>query len=330
MIKKHLWRAGWQRGIAQWGILGQGNEWAAVAGGYGGRSDDRSHVPENDNKHLSQRSKLSFFASTIRGTEGRKAIKEETRKTDYYGHSLVLVRNSRGGQILIDDPALAAWAVDAIRVVRDQLYSAGSGTTPLPYYENWPREKKHFSMEDSAHISNIDWREITKGGSIGDSILSIDATDLFEDKSNAILPSWATEDFKSVIDDEVGIFIDTREAIDSNTTSIPDHTSSQNEKVIRTGDIKICNLALMVSEVNEILDTMELRMEAQRQRRLNKLKPPSRLVRNWYILAVGIPSAAYIAYQLLNNNATGTLARGIIQKMTEFCNEHISGPLISM
>lgn len=194
-----------------------------------------------------------------------------------------------------------------------------------------PEKKKHFSVKDSAQMNiNMDWREMTKGGSVGDSMLSMDATDLFEDESNAILPSWATEDFKSLIDDEEGFSADTREALDPNSTNTPDHASSQKETVISTGDIKICNLTLMVSEVNELLDTMELRMEAQRQRRLNKLRPPPRLARNWYIVAIGIPTATYMAYQLFNHNATGTLAKGIILKITEFCNEHISGPLISI
>ena len=31
-LQQHLLRAGWQRGVAQWGVLGDGGEWAPVAG----------------------------------------------------------------------------------------------------------------------------------------------------------------------------------------------------------------------------------------------------------------------------------------------------------
>lgn len=305
-----------------------------MAGGYGGISDDST---KHDNMNVSQKSKLSFFASAIRGVDKKKESIGKNGKTDYYGNSLLLVRNSRGGQILTDDPALAEWAVDAIRVVRDQLYSAGSGTTPLPHYKNWPSERTHFSDEESSQSKKIDWREMTRGGSVGNSMLSMDVTDLFEEKSNAFLPTWAIEDFESLIGGEAGISLETRDQLDSTTsksalsqTDALDFVSSQNEKLIRTGDIKISNLALMASEVNEILNTMQLCMEVQRQRRLDKLKPPPRLVRNWYILALGIPTASYIAFKLMNDNAASNLPKEIFQKMAEFCNEHISEPLISM
>jgi hypothetical protein len=29
-LQQHLLRAGWQQGVAQWGVLGQGGEWAYV------------------------------------------------------------------------------------------------------------------------------------------------------------------------------------------------------------------------------------------------------------------------------------------------------------
>ena len=39
-LQEHLLRAGWQRGVAQWGVLGDGGQWAAVAG-FGGALPDR-------------------------------------------------------------------------------------------------------------------------------------------------------------------------------------------------------------------------------------------------------------------------------------------------
>ena len=38
-LQQHLLRAGWQKGVAQWGVLGQGGEWANVAGADGAIPD---------------------------------------------------------------------------------------------------------------------------------------------------------------------------------------------------------------------------------------------------------------------------------------------------
>ena len=85
----------------------------------------------------------------------------------YYGHSSVFVKNIRGGQIFVNDPAVASWSVDAIRVIRDQLYRAGNGEIKLPFYENWPQEVEHF---ESLNGETNDGR-----------------------KTNSFLPVWATE-----------------------------------------------------------------------------------------------------------------------------------------
>lgn len=71
-------------------------------------------------------------------------------------------------------------------------------------------------------------------------------------------------------------------------------------------------------------------MQQQRKRRLDKLKPPSRIRRNWYILAFGVPIAGYMAYNLTKENRGLKLAKEIYQQTISFCAEHISEPLQSM
>lgn len=61
----------------------------------------------------------------------------------------VVVDNRKGGRIISNDPALAAWSVDAIRIVRDQLYKAGDEHSPLPHFENWSSEKTEFRKHSS-------------------------------------------------------------------------------------------------------------------------------------------------------------------------------------
>lgn len=53
-LQHHLLRAGWQRGVAHWGFLGEGGNWAAVDGTdgrMGGDDDDSSHHSLEDSDH---------------------------------------------------------------------------------------------------------------------------------------------------------------------------------------------------------------------------------------------------------------------------------------
>ena len=153
-LQQHLWRAGWQSGVAQWGILGQGSEFAAViGGGYGEIEEQNNHELLNNNNNTSTQSlhckRKHFFFSPIRGdrdmlNKERGGKKNHREGSDYTVDSLLHVMNKKGGKIMQNDSALAAWSIDAIRVVRDQLYNAGNGVEPLPCYENWPRENEYF------------------------------------------------------------------------------------------------------------------------------------------------------------------------------------------
>ena len=65
---------------------------------------------------------------------------------------------------MLDDAALASWSVEAVRIIRDQLYRATHFETgPLPFYKNWPQELELFAMHTKEAIDNAV------------SILSIDA-----------------------------------------------------------------------------------------------------------------------------------------------------------
>ena len=55
-LQEHLLRAGWQRGVEKWGVLGQGGEWAAVAGGDGGMEESTRSLHEREDSSLSRES----------------------------------------------------------------------------------------------------------------------------------------------------------------------------------------------------------------------------------------------------------------------------------
>jgi len=346
-LQQHLWRAGWQRGVREWGILGQGSEFAAVAGWRGGIIEESD---SSTNPLLGMRNYRS--GTSERGVAG----------------------DSQG--IKINGPALAAWSVDAIRVVRDHLYRAGGNHCPLPYFEHWPREEIHFLDGDgnvdiiqndkndadnrnSKNLESIDGnsREVPSA-ILTDSMFSVDAAKVFKNESlhypkqniTKNLPTWAAtshdteststthqsrRDFDSnkvgdTIHPEKGILpISTTSHI--KVDAINNQLLSQNSVERNDGNnIVITDLTRMASEVNEILNSMEVYMKMQRKRRMDKLKPPSRLMRNWYVAVVTAPLLTYIGYKLTKGNVGIHLAKEVYKKIAVFCAEHISEPLQSI
>jgi hypothetical protein len=122
--------------------LGQGGQWAAVAGFNGAMLDSKhtsDHSPQpigpqqkfldsNQKKEDCQFSTLSLEDMPI--PEEYSLLPDENAPV-HYGHARVLVCKTDGGTILLDDPALVAWSMDAIQLVQDQLYQAGTGLIPL-------------------------------------------------------------------------------------------------------------------------------------------------------------------------------------------------------
>jgi len=285
-LQEHLLRAAWQKGVAQWGVLGQGGQWAAVAGFDGVMGDEpvtskAGHVGSrklsSDIDRLCRPTPPSPHVGLMRA-ESIQSVAETDQSSLYYGNAHVFVRKADGGEIMTDDPALAAWSIDAMRIVRDQLHRAANGLIPLPQVENWTTDACPGDL-------------ITNG----------------VEKSDHHFPKWASR--PSVIKEE------------------GDDLSQYLEEPER---VTISDLPLMALEVSELLNTMEIIMNVQRSRRLEKLKPKSAFRRNWYMTATGAPVAAYVFYKLLKNGYGFQLAKLIKEKFLDFYQEHVSVPLRSI
>jgi hypothetical protein len=326
-LQQHLWRAGWQSGVENWGALGQG-EWAAVVGNHGAMRDDNHFL--SDEEIMAKENKRSFFDS-IRGRGDSKG-RRKNNKHDYYAETHLFVKNVRGGEIVSNDPALAAWSIDAIRVVREQLYSAGNGINPLPYYENWPREERHFNNTN---------RDEGSTSCLGDSMISNSAFDDDIDAGTINIPLWATCDARYDASHSISGPAMKESTSDLSLSASNSEVSMEEDKQHihpqrnvaakqLDGGVVISNLSLMAAEVTEILNSMEKYMSIQSKRRLDKLRPPSRIIRNWYVAAIGIPIAGYVAYNLTKGNLGARLAHEAYQKIVSFCAEHVSEPLQSI
>jgi hypothetical protein len=260
-IQQHLWRANWQRGVAEWGMLGHGfSEWATVMLEHGDMTDVAvGPSPSKKKKNKKRMSMKIFNHSTFVGGN---------------------VSNSRGGQIFVDEDALTSWSIDGIKVVRDQLYRAGLAGAQLPYYENWPNEVRHFNGDSDGSDEIIDH------------------------------PAWATTK-------------DTKVDGDSKVLS-----SGESQK--HSSAIVINNLPGMANEVSALLQSIEINLDQQRQRRLNRLRPPSSLRRNWYMVVLGIPTVAYATYHVCREHGGYYLLKEVLAKISVFYKDHVSEPIWSI
>lgn len=140
-LQQHLLKAGWHRGVAQWGVLGQ---WAAVAGfdtnnskSFGGEELRASGIfsPEPQSEHDETESGDYSPRAQVVGQEGHGTGRRVFRRSS---QAAVFVGKNDGEGIFIDDPDfLAEWSVESMRLVRRILFRAGNGKVTLPCEENW-------------------------------------------------------------------------------------------------------------------------------------------------------------------------------------------------
>ena len=116
-------------------------------------SFDNPKTKKSNNPTLKRLNSIEILPhATFIGTHGSKPFEKRPKQqfnSVYYGHSSVFVKNFSGGNISINDSAIASWSVDAIRVVRDQLYRAGNIGLKLPFYKNWPNETLYFEGNEN-------------------------------------------------------------------------------------------------------------------------------------------------------------------------------------
>jgi hypothetical protein len=333
-----LLKAGWQRGVAQWGVLGQGGQWAAVAGFDAERNvlpsegepqdvkgdrqpAGRMEPPEREPlyRHMSSditdvvhepsHSSTGNSASSLPNISvvdaNHVGIDMNTHSISQHGKSRrdrqhstkkvmanVMVQKRDGGGIFVDDPSiLAEWSVEAIALTRRQLFRAANGQLPLPFDSNWIKDQYE---ED------------------GTRVISQPATSA----RHHPLPLWASAELASG---------GTVEMSSLQSGSIEGQAANPTPK--KPAQIAITNLPLMVNEVTKLLDVMEDAMEIQRWRRLDRLRPPSWLRRNWYMVAALVPTCSMFFSQVVRKGYTKGLVQGIIRSVSSFVKERLRDPI---
>ena len=348
-LQEHLLRAGWQRGVQQWGVLGQGGQWATVAGGDGkmdaplgwggvGGRDGASTPPSLGSGGVDRRASGIEIFPAPPGQHRR-------RTSSYYGEADAFVNIAPNGHIERDDAALTAWTVDAVRVVRDQLYKAGIPNTELPFFEHWRDEVTYFSPREA---DNEPCKTPIRFTSAAESLplWATDDVDVGTQNCPSPVPAGGgskrrlpirSDGRERIGIDELGANDEAPLMVESPLyLELPDGKDGGggggSERGIRamSGDIRICDLALFAKEISALLDSMEVQMAHQRRRRLLKLKPPTIMKRNWYVASVVTPVVGCVAFKLFHDGLVKDLVKSIGETLKTFYVEHLSGPLRSI
>lgn len=330
-LQQHLLRAGWQQGVARWGVLGDGGDFATVTG-FDGRMPSQEepdstptaldHMPNHPDatprkgstsripRVPSDLGELPLPPPAIGGpdlprqapTSKVSQLPQQRQPSSIY-YTNVSVKNNHGGRIVTDNPALAQWAVDAMSIVRRQLYRAANGQVVLPFAENWAQGDDQSLSYNSTH------------NFIDDSTAATN-----ESLTQKKLPLWASLESQQSMPT-----VDAKlDSMDADDELQEDHTTLGRSRVA------ISDLPLMVNEVSELLDVMEDIMEIQRARRLQKLKQPSVLRRSWYVVAMGVSSVTYFMYKTREKQYGWVYLKYAGQKLAEFCREHVVSPFLAI
>jgi hypothetical protein len=129
------------------------------------------------------------------------------------------------------------------------------------------------------------------------------------------LPRWAGEVPQVVLD-----------AAEENEVT----SNSSMKAITPKARVTITNLPLLVAEVEELLDIMEGMMAIQRQRRLERLRPPSWLRSNWYLVASVAPSMALLFRRLATKGYGKEAITFVVQKISTFFRERVADPVVAM
>jgi hypothetical protein len=299
-LQELLLRAGWQKGVAQWAVIGDGGQFGLTGFdgtmGEGGADDyDRlcrlsSDLTGNDatdtdstlhKRRWSKGSEDSLISPT-RPQLSRIPSHKSSLVRDEMGQASVnfQVEKTDGGGIFVDDPQfLAEWSVQAIALVRKHLVRSANGSISLPFEENWRQDTQ-------------------EGGE-----LIVDSCDTMA------MPKWALE---TPADESV---------------SRGDRLEESLDYIDTKPNIKITDLRLLAEEVASLLDVMEPIMDIQRHRRLDVLRPPTWMRTNWYLVGAAIPTVTVVLFKMLRGGYAKRVVGLAVEKVTAFYREHLVNPV---
>ena len=341
-LQQHLLRAGWHRGVAQWGVLGQGGQWAPVAGFDGSVPSGVAHAVINDDEENGKHSdhgwqnrypdpfspELSVHKTpTHYTTPTAEAHSQDTgdpetaeisanRKVFRDVDRLLLSSSRVGVQESAYRSRQSQRRYPQAQVLVGKRHGEGIFVEDPWFLAEWSVEaialvRKHLFRAGNGKIP-IPFETNWTINALKD---SNDSSRTRRNENNIMnLPWWAGE--VPVVSDVA------EENVDASNSSM--------KAVTPKARITITDLPLFVAEVEELLDIMEGMMAIQKQRRLERLRPPSWFRSNWYLVASVAPSLALLFRRLATKGYGKEAITFVVQKISTFFRERMAEPVVAM
>ena len=236
----------------------------------------------------------------------------------------------------MDNKALAAWSVDAIRLVRRHLSRSSLGTIELPYNDNWaiPLVEENASTLVPSNRTLRDSIEVEGNASYfipedTDADAENDDTPQPAEPPKPRRKSSRTPPSESTLPVWAGSL---PRSLSSTLKFSKDNISEQQHirSSKKSSTVVISDLPLMVDEVSELLFVMEDVVAYQRSRRLEKLQPPKWMNRRWYLFVFGAPSLLILSTHLRSSGYGLGFLKSIAGSILSFFKEHVTEPFQAM
>ncbi|CAB9528536.1 expressed unknown protein [Seminavis robusta] len=352
-LQQHLLRAGWQRGVAQWGVLGHGGQWATVQGTYVFTEETAAVAAESQ----------------------RQLLMKEQQQQQEQGQG-------QGQQQLAEsiESVLPAQPLERIGLSNQQQQrhrgsrhthsNANRTSSKRSDRKKWKREKGYYA---SVFVRNeYDGKILMDDATLAE--WSVDAMELIRNlllrasNGKAQLPyehHWKNsppppERQSSVLttESETGQLIVEEEVQPQEELPLNDNkhgveevganrqlpvwaqwaskdgnnveAEPNKEPTLDDDTVVISNLPLMAAEVSELLNSIEDIMPLQRSRRMRKLRPPSMFRRRWYLTVVAAPTLSYLTYHLISRGYGAELIKATLSKIYLFFEERVYVPFVAI
>lgn len=314
-LQEHLLRAGWQQGVAQWGVLDQFQTVSGVDGSIKTHPQEANHLPpleKVDHNRMSimtpqnmpnRQTTLSPSPSVTSQVTPLSSSSQQQQQQQPSAGAADSDSTVRGSLRRASSHVGGGSALDLAPTAAHVLVRKGDGAG---IYTDHPAFVAEWAVEAIALV-----RRHLNRASNGmvelpyESSWLVEGTD--QQGSTRALPVWATQikaKAPSSIDEE-----------------------EETEKIEEEPPyLKVTDLNLMMTEVSELLDVMEDIMTLQRQRRLDRMRAPGWFRRNWFLVATFGPAAVWLLY----TRRPRSMLSSAVTHARQFIKERLTGPIMAM
>ena len=327
-LQTHLLRAGWQQGVAQWGVLDQFQTVSGVDGSI--RDDDkgtllRRQTPEttSDLRQLSITRQAKNHISKVTDPHSdyplspsppppplTSPVPLSQQSLDDSHHPGVMSTSStsstnrgfRRSSSHVGGGKADVIGTPSAHVLVHKGDGEGLYTDHPDFVAEWTVDaitlvRRHLYRASNGLVKlpyQDKWMSTSPDGHEGDA---------------RSLPSWVTRVRRKT----------------ATTTSSLDEDDARNEDEAQL-ILKVSDLNLMLMEVSELLNVMEDIMLMQRQRRLERMQAPGWLRRNWYVVSTIGPLALWLAYK----GHTKSIVSNAFAHIRQLIKDRLTDPFMAM